>query len=161
MTSRPTRAYDSLYDKDYSVSGARDFYRDQARAGGFTLERVPQYGNLFSEIPTYPSQTVRFRNVDKVSTHFISLCLSLNSPRPLRASSKALRSREGETKEANAPHSFLRQQRERPIRHVPDPFFTDLSRLFPSLFCDSAAALSFLAANERVGAEDGEPRVPG
>ncbi|QDZ25465.1 MAATS1-like protein [Chloropicon primus] len=66
MTSQPTRAYDSLYDKDYTVSGSRDFYRDQARAGGFTLERVPQYGNLFSEIPTYPSQTVRFRNVDKV-----------------------------------------------------------------------------------------------
>ena len=55
-----------MYDKDYTVSGSRDFYRDQARAGGFTLERVPQYGNLFSEIPTYPSQTVRFRNVDKV-----------------------------------------------------------------------------------------------
>ena len=65
-SSQPTRAYDSLYDKDYTVSGSRDFYRDQARAGGFTLERVPQYGNLFSEIPTYPSQTVRFRNVDKV-----------------------------------------------------------------------------------------------
>ena len=65
-TSQPTRAYDSLYDKNYTVSGSRDYYRDQARAGGFTLERVPQYGNFFSEIPTYPSQTVRFRNVDKV-----------------------------------------------------------------------------------------------
>ena len=66
MSAQPTRAYDSLYDRVYTVSGSRDFYRDQARAGGFTLERVPEYGNFFSEVPTYPSQTVRFRNVDKV-----------------------------------------------------------------------------------------------
>jgi len=46
-------------DSTYTVSGARDHYREQSRAGGFLLERVPEFNNFFSEIPTHPSQTFR------------------------------------------------------------------------------------------------------
>ena len=46
-------------DPVYTVSGARDHYREQSRAGGFLLERVPEFNNFFSEIPTHPSQTFR------------------------------------------------------------------------------------------------------
>jgi hypothetical protein len=52
LTSLPT-------DPVYTVSGARDHYREQSRAGGFLLERVPEFNNFFSEIPTHPSQTFR------------------------------------------------------------------------------------------------------
>eukprot|EP00227_Mantoniella_beaufortii_P019466 CAMPEP_0197584104 /NCGR_PEP_ID=MMETSP1326-20131121/6810_1 /TAXON_ID=1155430 /ORGANISM="Genus nov. species nov., Strain RCC2288" /LENGTH=1093 /DNA_ID=CAMNT_0043148417 /DNA_START=227 /DNA_END=3508 /DNA_ORIENTATION=+ len=66
---QPTRAFDALYDLVYTVSGARDHYREQSRAGGFLLERVPEFNNFFSEIPTHPSQTFRFKNNNKVPGH--------------------------------------------------------------------------------------------
>jgi hypothetical protein len=46
-------------DKTYTVSGPRDHYREQSRAAGFLLQRCPEFTNMFSELPTYPSQTYR------------------------------------------------------------------------------------------------------
>lgn len=47
-------------DPVYTVSGARDHYRQQTRAGGFNLERAPEYPNMFSELPHYPPSTYRY-----------------------------------------------------------------------------------------------------
>mmetsp|Transcript_38530 Transcript_38530/g.46566 ORF Transcript_38530/g.46566 Transcript_38530/m.46566 type:complete len:908 (-) Transcript_38530:403-3126(-) len=65
------RSFDSLYDTTYTVSGPRDHYREQSRAAGFLLERVPEYVNFFSELPTHPSQTYRFKANDKLP-NFVS-----------------------------------------------------------------------------------------
>ena len=42
-------------DPSYTVSGARDHYREQSKANGLYVERVPDYSNFFSELPTHPS----------------------------------------------------------------------------------------------------------
>ena len=66
----PTLSSSQPYaDPVYTVSGARDHYREQSRAGGFLLERVPEFNNFFSEIPTHPSQTFRCVRVVVVPPH--------------------------------------------------------------------------------------------
>lgn len=64
--SIPARPYDPLYDGVYTVSGPRDHYRQQTMAGGFMVERCPDYANFTSDLPQYPSTTYRFKNSDKV-----------------------------------------------------------------------------------------------
>ena len=53
-------------DTVYTVSGARDHFREQSRASGFQIERVAEFRNFFSELPTHPSQTYRFKHNDKL-----------------------------------------------------------------------------------------------
>lgn len=48
-----------IADRTYVVSGAKDHYRGQTNAGGIAVERVPEFSNLFSELPQYPSQSFR------------------------------------------------------------------------------------------------------
>lgn len=48
------------------MSGARDHFREQSRASGFQIERVAEFRNFFSELPTHPSQTYRFKHNDKL-----------------------------------------------------------------------------------------------
>ncbi|KAK3288918.1 hypothetical protein CYMTET_3624 [Cymbomonas tetramitiformis] len=60
------RSFDALYDTTYTVSGPRDHYREQSRAAGFLLERCPEFKNFYSELPTHPSQTFRFKANDKL-----------------------------------------------------------------------------------------------
>ncbi|KIY97934.1 hypothetical protein MNEG_10026 [Monoraphidium neglectum] len=57
------RPHDVLYDSTYTVSGARDFYKQQAH---FQVEKVPEYGNFFSELPHYPAASVRVKGGDQV-----------------------------------------------------------------------------------------------
>ena len=49
-----------LADTNYTVSGARDHYRQQTMAGGFNIERAPLYNNFFSELPHYPATTLKY-----------------------------------------------------------------------------------------------------
>ncbi|GAQ85930.1 hypothetical protein KFL_002610160 [Klebsormidium nitens] len=60
------RAYDVLYDPLYTVSGARDHYRQQAQSAGYTLEKVPNFPNFFSEVPTFPAQSLRLKAANDV-----------------------------------------------------------------------------------------------
>lgn len=46
-------------DTTYVTSSARDHYRQQTVAGGFMVERAPEYANMFSKLPQYPSTTFR------------------------------------------------------------------------------------------------------
>eukprot|EP00195_Chlamydomonas_chlamydogama_P000588 CAMPEP_0202922768 /NCGR_PEP_ID=MMETSP1392-20130828/78098_1 /ASSEMBLY_ACC=CAM_ASM_000868 /TAXON_ID=225041 /ORGANISM="Chlamydomonas chlamydogama, Strain SAG 11-48b" /LENGTH=1175 /DNA_ID=CAMNT_0049616413 /DNA_START=82 /DNA_END=3609 /DNA_ORIENTATION=- len=62
----PARAYDALYDNTYTVSGARDHYRQQTVAGGFMVERAPNYPTMFSELPHFPATAYKLKNSDKV-----------------------------------------------------------------------------------------------
>lgn len=64
--AQPARAYDALYDTNYTVSGARDHYRQQTMAGGFNIERAPLYNNFFSELSHYPATTLKLKNNDRV-----------------------------------------------------------------------------------------------
>ncbi|KAJ9513737.1 hypothetical protein QJQ45_015495 [Haematococcus lacustris] len=64
--AQPTRPFDALYDTCYTVSGARDHYRQQTVAGGFSVERAPDYPNMFSELPHYPASGYRLKNTEKV-----------------------------------------------------------------------------------------------
>ena len=66
MATSKSRAYDSLYDPSYTVSGARDHYREQSKANGLYVERVPDYSNFFSELRTHPSSSYRFKLNDKI-----------------------------------------------------------------------------------------------
>ena len=56
-------------DPSYTVSGARDHYREQSKANGLYVERVPDYSNFFSELPTHPSSSYRFKLNDKIPQH--------------------------------------------------------------------------------------------
>ena len=56
-------------DPDFTVSGARDHYRQQAQSSGVVLERVSEFGNFFSELPNFPAQSLRLRASDKVPAH--------------------------------------------------------------------------------------------
>ena len=69
MATSKSRAYDSLYDPSYTVSGARDHYREQSKANGLYVERVPDYSNFFSELRTHPSSSYRFKLNDKIPQH--------------------------------------------------------------------------------------------
>jgi len=62
-----SRPYDALYDAGtYTVSGARDHFRQQAAAGGFQVERAPNYPAMFSELPHHPATAFRFKNASRV-----------------------------------------------------------------------------------------------
>ncbi|WIA14289.1 hypothetical protein OEZ85_002823 [Tetradesmus obliquus] len=52
-------------DPTYTVSGARDHYRQQS-SGGFLIEKVPEHANLFSELQQYPATSFRLAANDKV-----------------------------------------------------------------------------------------------
>ena len=56
-------------DPNFTVSGARDHYRQQAQSSGVVLERVSEFGNFFSELPNFPAQSLRLRASDKVPAH--------------------------------------------------------------------------------------------
>ncbi len=43
----------------YTVSGARDHYRMQTAAGGFMVQRAPNYPSMFSELPHFPATTYK------------------------------------------------------------------------------------------------------
>eukprot|EP00201_Polytomella_parva_P022574 CAMPEP_0175045130 /NCGR_PEP_ID=MMETSP0052_2-20121109/4223_1 /TAXON_ID=51329 ORGANISM="Polytomella parva, Strain SAG 63-3" /NCGR_SAMPLE_ID=MMETSP0052_2 /ASSEMBLY_ACC=CAM_ASM_000194 /LENGTH=444 /DNA_ID=CAMNT_0016308569 /DNA_START=41 /DNA_END=1371 /DNA_ORIENTATION=+ len=64
--SQPGRACDALYDNLYTVSGPRDHFRQQSAAGGFNLERAPEYKNMFSELPHFPATTFRIKPGEKI-----------------------------------------------------------------------------------------------
>uniref|UniRef100_A0A383WAB7 Cilia- and flagella-associated protein 91 n=1 Tax=Tetradesmus obliquus TaxID=3088 RepID=A0A383WAB7_TETOB len=49
----------------YTVSGARDHYRQQS-SGGFLIEKVTEHSNLFSELQQYPATSFRLAANDKV-----------------------------------------------------------------------------------------------
>jgi hypothetical protein len=46
-------------DTTYTVSGARDHYKQQGQAG-FVLKQVPEHANFFSDLKHYPKSTFRF-----------------------------------------------------------------------------------------------------
>eukprot|EP00879_Flechtneria_rotunda_P018415 GHRR01019318.1.p1 GENE.GHRR01019318.1~~GHRR01019318.1.p1 ORF type:complete len:620 (+),score=247.57 GHRR01019318.1:678-2537(+) len=69
MASLPSRPYDALYDPTYTVSGARDHYKQQGQSGGFLISKVPDHANLFSELQHYPRSTFRINNNDKLPAH--------------------------------------------------------------------------------------------
>lgn len=46
-------------DNTYTVSGARDHFRDQLRSGAVQIEAVKDYGNFFSVLPHHPDATAR------------------------------------------------------------------------------------------------------
>jgi hypothetical protein len=48
-------------DAVYTVSGARDHYRAQTVAGGFALDKAPDYPNMFSVLPHFPASGYRCR----------------------------------------------------------------------------------------------------
>eukprot|EP00983_Pelagomonas_calceolata_P079414 1154654-Pelagomonas_calceolata.AAC.1 len=52
--------YPCCTDTTYVTSSARDHYRQQTVAGGFMVERAPEYSNMFSKLPHYPSTTFRY-----------------------------------------------------------------------------------------------------
>eukprot|EP00982_Pelagococcus_subviridis_P015504 31405-Pelagococcus_subviridis.AAC.19 len=43
----------------YTVSGARDHYREQTRGAGATLRRVQEFDTMYSEVASHPSHTYR------------------------------------------------------------------------------------------------------
>lgn len=45
-------------DTTYTVSGARDHYKQQGQAG-FVLQKVPEHDNFFSELKHYATSTFR------------------------------------------------------------------------------------------------------
>ena len=53
--SRPVASADPVY----TVSGARDHYREQARGAGNTLERVPVSSNYFADGANFPAHEQR------------------------------------------------------------------------------------------------------
>ncbi|KAF6260038.1 solute carrier, TRAMD3 or PAT1-domain-containing protein [Scenedesmus sp. NREL 46B-D3] len=54
-----------IADPSYTVSGARDHYKQQG-SGGFLIEKVPEHANLFSELQHHPTSTFRIAANDKV-----------------------------------------------------------------------------------------------
>jgi hypothetical protein len=50
----------------YAVSSATDHYREQARVGGFQVERCPVYENFTSVLAHFPSTTFRLKGRDHV-----------------------------------------------------------------------------------------------
>lgn len=46
-------------DNTYTVSGARDHFRDQLRSGAVQIEPVKDFGNYFSVLPHHPDATAR------------------------------------------------------------------------------------------------------
>ena len=65
------RQYDLLYDPLFTVSGPQDHYREQGRVGGYSFERVPDFGNMFSELPTAPAHGFQVKMNKQVPT-FVS-----------------------------------------------------------------------------------------
>lgn len=63
--SHPSHVHLSFAPADgtYTVSGARDHYRQQTVAGGFNVERAPHYPHMFSELPHYPATSFRSGSV--------------------------------------------------------------------------------------------------
>lgn len=53
------------------MSSATDHYRDQTRAGGFGIEKCPDFSNFTSNLGHYPATTFRLKNNDHVP-HFIA-----------------------------------------------------------------------------------------
>ena len=43
----------------YTVSGARDHYREQTRGAGATLRRVQEFDTMYSEVASHPSHAYR------------------------------------------------------------------------------------------------------
>lgn len=78
MSGRP---FDPLYDTTYVTSSARDHYRQQTVAGGFMVERAPEYSNMFSKLPHYPSTTFRLKNSDRVPA-FVDRTFQPSFPNP-------------------------------------------------------------------------------
>lgn len=46
-------------DTTYTVSGARDHFRDQLRSGAVQIEPVKEFSNFFSVLPHHPDATAR------------------------------------------------------------------------------------------------------
>eukprot|EP00892_Ulva_mutabilis_P003413 jgi/Ulvmu1/1443/UM011_0173.1 len=61
-----SRAYDALYDTVYTVSSAADHYREQARHGGYRVERCPVFETFYSTLAHYPSTSFRLKGRDHV-----------------------------------------------------------------------------------------------
>ena len=53
-------------DTVYTVSSATDHYREQARLGGFQVERCPVYENFTSVLSHFPSSSFRLKGRDHV-----------------------------------------------------------------------------------------------
>eukprot|EP01138_Halocafeteria_seosinensis_P015926 gb/GECG01016253.1/.p1 GENE.gb/GECG01016253.1/~~gb/GECG01016253.1/.p1 ORF type:complete len:771 (+),score=132.89 gb/GECG01016253.1/:1-2313(+) len=65
-----SRRCDHLYDPTYTVSGAREFYRQTQAAQAAGIERVPDDRNLFSEVPSlYPSASYRLSLRQDIPNH--------------------------------------------------------------------------------------------
>lgn len=62
----PTYEYILPADTVYTVSSATDHYREQARLGGFQVERCPVYDNFTSVLSHFPSTSFRLKGRDYV-----------------------------------------------------------------------------------------------
>lgn len=60
-------------DNTYTVSGARDHYKQQGQAG-FVLEQVPEHANFFSDLKHYPKSTFRCETLSWWQLHSLLLC---------------------------------------------------------------------------------------
>lgn len=62
-----SRPYDHLYDPVYTTSASNDFYR--AGPGATNVQRVPNGGNMFSDVPNYPRHELRLADNNELPTH--------------------------------------------------------------------------------------------
>eukprot|EP00899_Mesostigma_viride_P006654 jgi/Mesvir1/15990/Mv08295-RA.1 len=59
---QPSRSFDPIYDPLFTVSGAKDHYKAQSRAGiGYKVGKQPNYPNMFSDVPNYPATQFSFK----------------------------------------------------------------------------------------------------
>ncbi|KAL4656997.1 protein MAATS1 [Arapaima gigas] len=65
---RKQRTHDYLYDPVYTVSGERDHTRSSLKAYSSVhrVKKVPEYENMFSNLPHYPHYTLRMDTNDPV-----------------------------------------------------------------------------------------------
>lgn len=55
-----------IADTVYTVSSATDHYREQARNGGYRVERCPVFETFYSTLQHYPSSSFRLKGRDQV-----------------------------------------------------------------------------------------------
>lgn len=58
---QPTRAHDHIYDPVYTVSNQAVHLQEHQRGRLSHVERVPDYPNMFSDIPLYPRHAYRMK----------------------------------------------------------------------------------------------------
>lgn len=68
---QPNRAYDHIYDPNYTTSHPNDHYRHTSKAmfNAQRIERVPDDKYLFSELPHYPRCTIQVTSKEALPKH--------------------------------------------------------------------------------------------